>query len=90
MSIRPDYYTSHEGGDWISFPRSFTEHNIPELSRRHETQVIISGLRVHSLAFGNPKAGEGYYLRWDCISGFTQRPPLAKFNPEENDNDNSA
>lgn len=81
MSLRPDYFTTREGGDWQSWTETWTEHDIPDLTRRDPDFVIVAREKVHALAFGSPMAGAGYFIRWDCISGFNQRAPLNPVRP---------
>lgn len=70
LTLVPDYYTDREGGNWKSWPLQELIVDDFHLNQRSKDFVEMYGLKVHSLAFGNPRAGLGNFLRWDCINGF--------------------
>ena len=72
---KPYFYTEHEGGDWIDWPKDKHFYYLPWLRLRHSDDshkpvVNMGGLKVHSLAFGCVQASTGMFQRWDCINGF--------------------
>ncbi len=67
---KPYFYTDHEGGDWIDWPKDKHFYYLPWLRLRDTKTVNMGGLLVHSLAFGCMQAGRGQFQRWDCINGF--------------------
>ena len=72
----PYFYTDHEGGDWIDWPKDKHFYYLPWLTiiipigRRGHDTVNMGGLKVHSLAFGCTQAGHQGFQRWDCYNGF--------------------
>lgn len=66
--IKPEFYTDHEGGDWIPWPDNRGINlTAEELSLRSPTTVEIDGTTVHSFALTDPYAP--LFVRWDCING---------------------
>lgn len=73
LNLIPDFYTEREGGNWKTWPKSVerTAQILKNsLKLRDPIAIEVEGLSVHSLAFGNPAAGTGFYLRWDCVNGW--------------------
>ena len=67
---RPQFYTNHEGGNWIDWPNN-AEFNYEWLKLRSNRGTVRMGeIRVHSVSFGNPLDGFDRIQRWDCINGF--------------------
>lgn len=71
----PYYYTNHEGGDWIRWPKDKPFYYLPWLTMRGHRYIMMAGLRVHALAFGEIAAGWGTFQRWDCVNGFSKLVP---------------
>jgi len=73
QELKPSFYTSREGYNWIRWPKGLPL-DIDDLIKRGSICVTISGLYLHSIAFGNAHAGWNHFIRWDCINGFTDEP----------------
>ena len=71
--LKPSYYTTNEGGNWISWPKDLPI-NIDDLATTGVYKATVSGLLVHSIAFGQILAGVDHFIRWDCLNGFTNEP----------------
>jgi hypothetical protein len=72
IRLTPDYYTEIEGGIWWPWPSCSVPFDVGWLNKRSLTSdyVHMHTLQVHALAFGEPAAGVGNFLRWDCINGW--------------------
>lgn len=78
QELRPLFYTSQEGGSWIAWPEDVSL-DIDDLAKRTSGKeghayVVISGILLHSIAFGHILAGWNNFIRWDCTNGFTDEP----------------
>ena len=67
----PWYYTDVEGGPWIRWTsRAVNQQKLHKLPAYNGVTTLF-GIKIHSLAFEDPKYGEGKFPRWDCINRWT-------------------
>lgn len=67
----PTHYTDREGGMWMKWPEVVVIHPLyldALLKEKGFKCVYIGTLKVHAMAFGNPRDPKSRI--WDSVNGF--------------------
>lgn len=69
----PLLYSNYYGGPWKEWPSDKIVTDA-QLEKRADVNILICGLRVHSLRFWRKKGVFTGWKRWDCVDGWNRVP----------------